>query len=213
MFLRQVLINLIGNALKFTPQGIVTVLAAVSSKTDSTTRVPFSVNDTGIGIPLEKQRQIFEAFSQADMSISRRYGTTGLGLSISERLVKLMNGRIWLDSEEGVGSTFHFELSFAHALSSANPVARGTGALARRPRVLIADDSSHNLALLKRLLRSWSMDPVAAFGGADALTTFRDYLRRGLKFSFALLDMDMQDCDGLQLLLLGADGLGALSSP
>ena len=113
--LRQVLINLVGNALKFTKQGEVTILAELSAKTESSMRFHFTISDTGIGIPIEKQRKIFEAFAQADMSTTRRYGGTGLGLSISERLVKLMNGRIWLESEVGKGSKFHFEVSFLPA--------------------------------------------------------------------------------------------------
>jgi signal transduction histidine kinase len=113
--LRQVLVNLVGNALKFTKQGEVTILAERSTTTESGIRFHFTISDTGIGIPVEKQRKIFEAFAQADMSTSRRYGGTGLGLSISERLVRLMHGRIWLESEVDTGSKFHFEVTFLAA--------------------------------------------------------------------------------------------------
>jgi PAS domain S-box-containing protein len=196
--LRQVLINLAGNALKFTSQGEVTVLAEISHQTAVGLRVHFSVADTGVGIPLEKQRDIFEAFAQADMSISRRYGGTGLGLSISERLVKLMKGRIWLESEEGVGSTFHFEVSFSPAHHATLPtVDTPTGP--ERRRVLVADDNAVNLALLERLVRVWGHEPVVAYGGSDALEAFRSYNRRGMIFAAAVMDMDMRDVDGLRL--------------
>lgn len=197
--LRQVLMNLIGNALKFTAEGQVAVIAHGSLRTALTEHVHFVISDTGIGIPLEKQRKIFESFAQADMSISRRYGGTGLGLSISERLVKLMHGRIWLESEEGQGSKFHFEVPFqlpeAPVLSTSPP----ERLFAEHRRVLIADDNALYLALLKRLLLKWGMEPVAAFGGSDAITTFQDYSRSGLRFSCALLDMDMHDVTGLKL--------------
>ena len=122
--IRQVLINLVGNGLKFTQEGAVSVLAKMATNTKSGMRVHFTISDTGIGIPLDKQRRIFEAFAQADMSISRRYGGTGLGLSISERLVKLMGGRIWLESDPGHGSKFHFEIPL---LPSMTPGALGPG--------------------------------------------------------------------------------------
>jgi two-component system, sensor histidine kinase and response regulator len=197
--LRQVLINLAGNALKFTSEGQVTVLAETSSAPGDPLRVHFSIADTGIGIPLEKQRQIFDAFAQADMSISRRFGGTGLGLSISERLVKLMNGRIWLDSEEGVGSVFHFELPFFSVTAVETAAASPVVSPAERRRILVADDNPINLALLKRLLNGWGFEPVVAYGGADALDTVLDHHSRGLKFSGALLDLDMPDHGGTQL--------------
>jgi PAS domain S-box-containing protein len=196
--LRQILINLIGNALKFTKQGEVTVLAGLSSKSGSMLTVHFSVADTGIGIPLEIQRKIFEAFSQADMSISRRYGGTGLGLSISEHLVKLMEGRIWLESEVGHGSTFHFEIPFRAAKTPA-PSFSPDPSISEHGRVLIADDNAVNLALLKGVLRGWGIDAIAAFGGSDALAAFQDYSRRGARFYAVIVDSGMRDVSGLEL--------------
>jgi two-component system, sensor histidine kinase and response regulator len=149
MRLRQVLINLIGNALKFTKQGEVTVLAEVSPKTESSPRYHFTISDTGIGIPIDKQRKIFEAFAQADMSTTRRYGGTGLGLSISERLVKLMNGRIWLESAVGKGSKFHFEVSFLPADGQTICPDSDYRAIPEQHLVLIADDNPVNLKMLK----------------------------------------------------------------
>ena len=197
--LRQILINLVGNALKFTRQGEVSIVAELATQTDATLNVHFTISDTGIGIPLEKQRKIFEAFAQADMSISRRYGGTGLGLSISERLVKLMNGRIWLESKEGLGSKFHLEVPFLPARTPAPSFNPDHHLASEQRRVLIADDNPVNLALLKRVLLEWGIEPVTAFGGSDALAIFRDYSRRGFTFSTALLDMDMRDQGGLEL--------------
>jgi PAS domain S-box-containing protein len=195
--LRQVLINLLGNAVKFTMQGEVAIIAQLSTQTEAATRVHFTISDTGIGIPLEKQRKIFEAFAQADMSISRRYGGTGLGLSISERLVKLMNGRIWLESEEGHGSKFHFEIPLLPAMTQAVGFHPDHRLASGHRRVLIADDNPVNLALLKRVLLEWGIETVAASGGSDALAIFQDHARRGVTFSTVLLDMDMPDLSGL----------------
>ena len=108
--LRQALVNLIGNAVKFTESGEIEVNARIESKSDEGVILRFSVRDTGIGIPVKKQKMIFDAFSQADSSITRKYGGTGLGLTISSQLVGLMGGRIWIESEVGKGSTFHFTI-------------------------------------------------------------------------------------------------------
>jgi len=207
--LRQVLINLVGNALKFTKQGEVTILAELSSKTESAVRFHFTISDTGIGIPVEKQRKIFEAFAQADMSTTRRYGGTGLGLSISERIVTLMNGRIWLESEVGKGSKFHFEVSF---LAADSRTLRGDcdyHAIPEQDLVLIADDNAVNLKMLKRVLSEWGIVPVTALGGSEALEIFREHSLRNIIFSAALLDIDMRELEGLQLASLIAASRGA----
>jgi PAS domain S-box-containing protein len=180
--LRQVLINLVGNALKFTKQGGITVLAERSGKTESSMRFHFSILDTGIGIPVEKQRKIFEAFAQADMSTTRRYGGTGLGLSISERLVKLMNGRIWLESEVGQGSKFHFEVSFLPADSRVMCPTSDYGAIPGQHLALIADDNPVNLKMLTRLLLEWGIPSVTALGGLQALEIFREHSLRNAFF-------------------------------
>ena len=195
--LRQVLINLVGNALKFTKQGEVTILVEQSEKTEYEMRFLFTISDTGIGIPVEKQRKIFEAFAQADMSTTRRYGGTGLGLSISERLVKLMNGRIWLESEVGKGSKFHFEVTFRAADRQTTDSADRM--VPEQRLVLIADDNPTNLKMLKRVLLEWGIPSVTALGGSQALDIFREHSQKNVAFSAALLDIDMQDFDGLQL--------------
>ena len=199
MRLRQVLINLVGNALKFTQQGEVTILAELSAKTESSMRFHFTIADTGIGIALDKQRKIFEAFAQADMSTTRRYGGIGLGLSISERLVTLMNGSIWLESEVGKGSKFHFEVPFLPAEDRNIRDDSGDPAVSEQHLVLIADANAVNLRMLKRVLLSWGIPSVTALGGLQALDIFREHSQRNVVFSAALLDADMQDLGGLQL--------------
>jgi PAS domain S-box-containing protein len=199
MRLRQVLINLVGNALKFTTQGAVTILAEHSATTEFGMRFHFTISDTGIGIPVEKQRKIFEAFAQADMSTTRRYGGTGLGLSISERLVKLMNGRIWLESEVGTGSKFHFEVTFLPADRQSIRPDSDLRAIPEQHLVLLADDNPVNLQMLKRVLLEWGIPSVTALGGSQALDIFREHSLKNVNFSAALLDIDMRDFDGLQL--------------
>jgi signal transduction histidine kinase/CheY-like chemotaxis protein len=207
--LRQVLINLVGNALKFTKQGEVTILAKLSVQTESNMRFRFIISDTGIGVPVEKQRKIFEAFAQADMSTSRRYGGTGLGLSISERLVKLMNGRIWLESEVGKGSKFQFEVTFLRADRQSMPVGSDDRAIPEQHLVLIADDNPVNLKMLKRVLSEWGIVSVTALGGLEALEILREHSLRNVVFSAALLDVDMKDVGGLQLARLITASPGA----
>ena len=199
MRLRQVLINLVGNALKFTKQGEVTILAERSATTESGMRFHFTISDTGIGIPVEKQRKIFEAFAQADMSTTRRYGGTGLGLSISERLVKLMNGRIWLESEVGYGSKFHFEVTFLPAERQSLRCDSDLRTIPEQHLVLVADDNPMNLSMLKRVLLEWGIPSVTALGGSRALDIFREHSQKNVDFSAALLDIDMQGFDALQL--------------
>jgi two-component system, sensor histidine kinase and response regulator len=205
--LRQVLINLVGNALKFTKQGEVTILAEQSAKTESGMRFHFTISDTGIGIPVEKQRKIFEAFAQADMSTTRRYGGTGLGLSISERLVKLMNGRIWLESEVGTGSKFHFEVPFLAA--DRQTIDTADRMVPEQRLVLIADDNPTNLKMLKRVLLEWGIPSVTALGGSQVLDIFREHSQKNVDFSAALLDIDMRDFDALQLAELISASSGA----
>jgi two-component system sensor histidine kinase/response regulator len=206
--LRQVLINLVGNALKFTKQGEVTILAELSAKTESGMRFHFTISDTGIGIPIEKRRKIFEAFAQADMSTTRRYGGTGLGLSISERLVKLMNGRIWLESEVGKGSKFHFEVTFLAADRRSIRPDSDFRAIPEQHLVLVADDNPVNLKMLKRVLLEWGVASVTALRGGEALDIFREHSRRNVIFSAALLDVDMKELGGLQLATLMAASPG-----
>ena len=148
--LGQVVINLIGNAMKFTLHGQVELLVGVAESDGERARIQFSVHDTGIGIPRHRQQAIFEAFSQADGSTTRAFGGTGLGSTISSRLVKLMGGRIWVESEPGQGSTFHFTIETAIVRSDAEPVRPRLAGV----RTLIVDDNSSSLRILNEILSS-----------------------------------------------------------
>jgi two-component system sensor histidine kinase/response regulator len=198
--LRQMLINLAGNALKFTHDGQVAVYARIAQAMQDGLLLEFTVSDTGIGIAELKQEKIFEAFSQADMSTTRRYGGTGLGLSICQRLVQPMGGRIWVESKEGLGSKFHFTIA---VLREAEPE------LANRPpsramlpegsRVLTVDDNAINRELLLRLLLRWNIKAVGAASAGEVLAQIADAQRTGEKFSTILLEMDLPSPGGLAL--------------
>jgi CheY-like chemotaxis protein len=195
---RQVLVNLIGNALKFTEQGEVTVEVEVQHLAGDTALLHCAVRDTGIGIPAEKQVKIFEAFTQADGSTSRRFGGTGLGLTISRRLVELMGGRIWMESEMGRGSNFYFTARFSVAQA----------ALLSRPlepvelagvRVLVVDDNSTHRRILEGKLKGWGMKPVLAEQGKAALDLLEEALETGDPFKLVLTDANMPTMDGFAL--------------
>jgi signal transduction histidine kinase/DNA-binding response OmpR family regulator len=197
--LRQVLVNLVGNALKFTARGEVVVRVTVESHPSGTAELHCSVTDTGIGIAAEKLQSIFQPFEQADGSSTRRYGGTGLGLAISSRLVALMDGRIWVESEIGAGSTFHFT---ARLGISAQPW------LERQPRsvvplrdlpVLIVDDNATNRRVLYEMLSHWQMRPTVADGGLAALSELQHAVALGSPFPLVLLDAQMPDMDGFTL--------------
>jgi PAS domain S-box-containing protein len=198
----QVLRNLAGNAVKFTSEGKVSVYIRVESVERSKVTVCFSVADTGIGIPPEKHRLIFEPFTQADGSTTRKYGGTGLGLSISSGLVELMGGRIWVESELGQGSTFHFTLPLDLAItpggSKTQPAPSALEDLAkRRLRILVAEDNSVNQRLATRLLEREGHAVTIAGSGQEALEAF-ERQREHTQFDLILMDVQMPDLDGLQ---------------
>jgi PAS domain S-box-containing protein len=193
--LRQVVINLVGNAIKFTELGEVVLRVEAESRGDRNALLRFSVADTGIGIPQEKQAVIFEAFSQADSSTTRRYGGTGLGLAISAQLVELMGGKISVESQPGRGSTFHFTAQFeVQQPGLEKPPARWR-TLADLP-VLIVDDNATNRRILEEVFTNWRMCPVAVEGGASALATLEESLHADQSFAVVLLDGHMPDMDG-----------------
>jgi signal transduction histidine kinase/DNA-binding response OmpR family regulator len=193
---RQVLINLVSNAIKFTDRGEVIVQVKRVSGDYPNIGLQFSVSDTGIGIPAEKHASIFESFTQADNSTTRRFGGTGLGLTIASQLVQLMGGRIWLDSELGKGSTFHFILPFeARQTPTAEAPPRRSTDL-RGMRVLVVDDNAMNRRLLEEILRNWGMDPVLVDCGAAALAAMDRARREAKPFQLVLLDFQMPDLDG-----------------
>jgi two-component system, sensor histidine kinase and response regulator len=194
--LRQVLTNLVGNAIKFTETGEVGVRAEQVIDAGAKIGIRFTVRDTGTGIPKEKQGTIFDAFTQADGSTTRRFGGTGLGLTISTRLVALMGGRIWVESEPGKGSAFHFEVRFEKAVGSAiKPVIRPLAKL-RGIAVLVVDDNPTNRRVLEETLRHWEARPTCVDSGPAALTELHRAASSGEPYPLILLDAMMPDMDG-----------------
>jgi len=194
--LRQVLTNLVGNAIKFTENGEVGVRAEQVPDENGKLRLRFTVHDTGIGIPKHKQAAIFDAFTQADGSTTRRYGGTGLGLTISARLVALMGGRLWVESEVGKGSAFHFEIQFEKAVGSIIKSALRPLAKLRDVAVLVVDDNPTNRRVLEETLRHWEARPTCVDSGPAALTEMHRAAAAGEPYPLILLDAMMPDMDG-----------------
>ena len=196
--LRQILINLVGNAVKFTKQGGVSVSAERLSSAEGEVLVRFEVSDTGIGIAAEKHQHIFEGFSQADTSTTREYGGTGLGLSISGRLVKLMRGRMGLESAPGQGSKFFFTLPFEPASAEDALPPLDSSTLAGK-RVLAVDDNEVNRHLLARLLPQWGLEPTLIADGTLAIAEFAASVKDGRLYPLVLLDQHMPGLDGFEV--------------
>jgi CheY-like chemotaxis protein/HPt (histidine-containing phosphotransfer) domain-containing protein len=196
---RQVLINLAGNAIKFTKEGYVSIKAERRASDDSRVAIRFAVLDTGIGIAPDKHKKIFEAFSQADTSTTREFGGTGLGLSISARLVKLMGGSINLDSALGKGSEFSFTAQFAPVSAGQSPSGTLPDADLTGKSVLVADDNHVNRELLASLLPKWGLLPVLTSDGFEALAAFAVSVANGNPFRLALLDRNMPGMDGYEV--------------
>jgi signal transduction histidine kinase/CheY-like chemotaxis protein len=196
---RQVLVNLVGNALKFTEQGEVVVAVEKGVTLGREVGLHFSVCDTGIGIPPEKQKSIFEAFTQADGSTTRRYGGTGLGLAISAQLVALMGGDIWVESNPGPGSTFHFTVRFELPADQPREAMPATPVSLRDLKVLVVDDNATNRRILTEVLTRWQMRPTAASSGMAALDLMRRAAVAGQGFALVLLDAHMPDMDGFEV--------------
>jgi two-component system, sensor histidine kinase and response regulator len=196
--LRQIIINLVGNAIKFTDKGEVMLSVKSDSTTAAALTLHFSVSDTGIGIPLEKQQKIFGAFEQADSSTTRRYGGTGLGLSISSELVKLMGGTMWLESEERLGSNFHFTITLQTEGVKTRSSSRGPRTLIGLP-ILIVDDNASNRKILEEIITNWRMKPVVAQSGVEALGALSARRKGRDRIALALLDVHMPDMDGFSL--------------
>jgi PAS domain S-box-containing protein len=197
--LRQVILNLVGNAIKFTESGEVVVDVAVDRITDDEVVLRFRITDTGIGIAQDKQWHIFGAFVQADPSTTRRYGGTGLGLTISAQLVEMMGGRIWVDSEPGKGSRFHFVATFGiDRDAAARPAAASADAL-HNLRVLIVDDSATNRMILSEMVAGWGMRAVPVPGAVAAQAALREAVDHGDPFRLVLTDALMPDVDGFML--------------
>ncbi len=193
--LRQVLLNLLSNGVKFTEAGEVVVLVDAEATGSGSYRLELSVRDTGIGIPPDQMDRLFTSFSQVDASTTRRFGGTGLGLAISKRLVELMGGTISVESEQGSGSTFRISLPVTAAeVPSPIPLEEGLPQLAGK-RILVVDDNATNREIVTRHARSWGMEPVAVELPVAAL----ELIEKGEPFDVAVLDMMMPEMDGLAL--------------
>ena len=197
--LRQVLLNVLGNAVKFTAKGEVVLDVSVEATGQESATLHFAVRDTGIGIAPEKQQQIFQAFTQADVSTTRRYGGTGLGLAIAARLVELMNGRMWVESVLGRGSTFHFTAVFAHVIGPAVAREPRRSSTLHGLRVLVVDDNATNRRILEEMLASWQMKPTVVADAAAALDVMRRASPTRSRFDVVIADCQMPDVDGFTL--------------
>jgi two-component system, sensor histidine kinase and response regulator len=197
--LRQILVNLLGNAIKFTLHGEVVLGVTAETTTPADVVLHFAITDTGVGIPLNRQKSVFDAFTQADNSTTRAYGGTGLGLTISAQLVHLMGGRVWVESAVDQGSTFHFTARFGVADASVAAAANADVTDLRDVRVLVVDDNATNRRLLDGMLSGWGMRPSLAATAADALAALGVAGASGKPFPLVLTDFQMPDADGFTL--------------
>jgi signal transduction histidine kinase/DNA-binding response OmpR family regulator len=197
--LRQILINLMGNAVKFTHVGEVVLRVDLENETQAQATLHFVVSDTGIGIPKDKQEAIFRPFEQAESSASRHYGGTGLGLAITTQLVAMMNGRIWIESEVGKGSRFHFTARFGVAEETERPPLPAKPATLDNLSVLVVDDNATNRLILEKMLRGWGMVPQCAENGPAALIALEEAHKTHKPFALALVDYMMPGMDGFEL--------------
>ncbi len=192
--IRQILINLIGNAIKFTSQGEVVLTVKLNNIQNDFANINFSVHDTGIGIPADKTKLIFEKFTQADGTTTRQYGGTGLGLAISKQLVEMMGGSIAVDSEPGKGSTFYFNLllKIGNQPEEKNRIAPD---LTHLP-ILIVDDNATNRFIIERILKNWNLNPISCESGSCAIKILLEAQRKGTPIPVVLMDMQMPEMDG-----------------
>jgi PAS domain S-box-containing protein len=212
--IRQIILNLTGNALKFTDQGEVIITVARVSAQDDKARLRFTVTDTGIGIPEDKRQVIFQAFEQVDASTTRKYGGSGLGLAICARLLSLMDSRLEVTSREGAGSSFWFDLDLSVDKEAAG---RGQGpvraAELRNLRALVVDDNETNLLILRETLNLWGMRTETAHSAGEALSRLQTALADADPFAIVLTDMQMPGKSGLDLLRLVRDEAGIARTP
>ncbi len=211
--IRQVLINLIGNAVKFTEQGEIHVRAEMTQDLGSEYELRFSVRDTGVGIPLEKQKLIFESFAQADGSTTRQFGGTGLGLTISKQLAELLGGEIGVQSKPGEGSTFWFTIRCGKALATDEQDDDDLTLAVCGVRTLIIDDNATNRHVLRVMMEKLGCQSDEAASGPQGLLLLRESYRNGQPYRMILLDMQMPEMDGLETArLIQIEGLGEQTS-
>ena len=194
--LRQIFINLASNAVKFTSEGEIVVRAEKESETEHEVVLYCSVTDTGIGVPLDKQKPLFESFTQGDGSTTRKYGGTGLGLAISKQLVEMMGGRIWIESEPGAGSTFYFTAHFQRQSKTVAKPALPEQVDIKDMPVLVVDDNATSRRVLEEMLVNWQMKPTSVDSGQAALSAMKRAKDSGELFPLALLDVCMPEMDG-----------------
>jgi signal transduction histidine kinase len=197
--IRQVLVNLLGNAVKFTEEGEVAITVALVEDAEKEATLRFEVRDTGIGLTKEQKERLFESFFQADASTTRRFGGTGLGLAISRRLVERMGGRIGADSEPGKGSTFWFALPLEKRPAGVLRAEVPRKADLHNARVLVVDDNATNRRLLQEQLTTWGTKNESAADGPSALKMLRSAADAGNPYDLAILDMMMPGMDGTEL--------------
>ena len=197
--IRQVLVNLLSNAVKFTEAGEVTLVVRLIEEAEEKAVVRFEVRDTGIGLTEEQRSRLFQSFSQADASTTRRFGGTGLGLAISKRLVELMGGEIGVESEPGEGSTFWFTLPLEKQTEGGTQRVPLRHANMRNLRVLAVDDNETNRKILQEQLAAWGMKNMSAEDGPSALEMLRSATEAGEPYDLAILDMQMPGMDGIEL--------------
>lgn len=196
--LRQIIVNLVGNAIKFTEKGEVVLTVDNSSRRGDEVTLQFEVRDTGIGIPEDKCDLIFDDFAQADASTTRTYGGTGLGLAISSRLVRMMRGRIWVESVVHEGSRFNFTAKFPIVEQETRPASLAPSLISDL-RVLIVDDNATNRRILEDMLRNWGMRPTVASSARGAIALLKDYQEGGDPFKLLLTDVNMPNKSGYDL--------------
>ena len=197
--LRQVITNLLSNAIKFTEKGEVVVRVSRESETDTHAVIGFSIKDTGLGIPGDVQAKLFQAFTQADSSTTRRFGGTGLGLAISKQLVEMMGGKIEVTSEPGKGSVFLFNVRLEKQSGTPKPAPSIYSRDLFDLRVLVVDDNATNRQILRHQLYAWKMQKGSAANGFEALDLLRTAVADGKPYDLALLDMQMPEMDGMTL--------------
>ena len=210
--LRQIILNLVGNAIKFTEHGEVVMRVEMETQNSDGMLLHFTISDTGIGIPAEKQKLIFEPFTQADASTTRRYGGSGLGLSISARLIDMMRGRIWLESEVGKGTTFHFTAPFGVVSGEIRGTPGADPAILEGMRVLVVDDNATNLQILEKIFTHWRMRPAAVDSARAALALLKEAKQAQDSFGLMIVDRHMPETDGFTLVeqILGVPELAGM---
>ncbi len=205
--LRQIVINLVGNALKFTERGEVVLKVGLDQANDQEMTLHFSVMDTGIGVPEDKQKLIFESFQQADNSMSRRYGGTGLGLAISAKLIRMMGGEVWVESPceamktegGGPGSAFHFRAKFKPGKAGGRRLTMVRDVNIRNLAVLVVEDNGTHRHILREMCEGWGMKPEAVANGVQALAKVDEKAGRKSSFDFCIIDSGMAEMDGFML--------------